>query len=358
MNRNHTLPILQALTAALLFGISAPLSKLFLGEIAPISLAALLYLGSGLGLLAVRFLRRANRQASADEAGIKRSDAGWLAGAIFTGGVAAPILLMLSLQRTPAATASLLLNFESSATALVAALIFREAVSRRVWLAAGLITLASIALSVEINAVWGFSLGALGILVACLMWGFDNNFTRCISAKDPLAIVTIKGLAAGSFSLLMAGLLAEPLPALPLVLGAMLVGFFCYGISIVLYIRALRDLGAARTSTLFGIAPLAGMLLSFMIFREFPGILFWIALPLMAVGTFLLVKEHHTHTHSHAPAVHEHTHNHDDDHHAHDHASQPALTHSHIHGHSAVQHGHKHMPDLHHRHEHPTELKK
>jgi drug/metabolite transporter (DMT)-like permease len=355
MRRNHIYPITQALIAALLFGASAPLSKLLLGEVEPIPLAAFLYLGSGIGLLGIKTFQRLNQRFSEREAQINKSDYSWLAGAILAGGVAAPIMLLFSLQKTPAATASLLLNIEGVATTLIAALAFKESISRHAWWAIGLITLSSIFLSVNPTASWGFSLGALGIIAACFLWGIDNNFTRNISAKDPLMIVTIKGLVAGSFSLGLALFLGNKLPAMGVTMGALVLGSLSYGVSIVLFIHAMRGLGAARTSALFGTAPLAGMIISFLLFREFPGWMFIVALPLMVIGTLFLLSEEHEHYHIHELTVHEHAHVHDDGHHEHDHEGEYAQKHSHIHCHDDLVHAHHHMPDIHHRHVHPSE---
>jgi drug/metabolite transporter (DMT)-like permease len=256
-------------------------------------LAAFLYLGSGIGLLAIKLLWGRDDQAVETEARLTKPDLVWLAGAILAGGVAAPITLLFSLRDTPAATASLLLNFEGVATTLIALLAFREAISKRAWWAIGLITLSSMFLSINPRAGWGFSFSALGIILACILWGIDNNFTRNICAKDPLMIVTIKGLAAGTFSLGMAIALDNRLPGLAVVFGAMLLGCFSYGVSISLFIHAMRGLGAARTSALFGTAPLAGMLLSLVLFRELPNWLFVAALALMIIGTLVLLREQH-----------------------------------------------------------------
>ncbi len=352
--KRRVYPILQALIASLLFGASAPLAKFLLGEIEPIPLAAFLYLGSGLGLLGIKIYQLINQQQS-DEARIQKPDLVWLAGAILAGGVAAPIILLFSLQNTPASTASLLLNFEGVATTLIAAVAFKEAISRRAWWAVILITLSGVFLSIKINGSWGFSLGALGIIAACIFWGMDNNFTRNISAKDPLTIVTIKGLGAGTFSLGMALILGNRFPAFGIALGAMLLGSLSYGASIVLFIRAMRGLGAARTSALFGTAPLVGILLSVLLLRESPNWMFAVALPLMALGTLLLVNEEHEHCHVHEATMHEHVHTHDDGHHDHEHEGELALQHSHIHQHDELTHAHHHMPDLHHRHAHVAE---
>lgn len=355
MNRRHISSIIQALIAAFLFGASAPLAKLLLGEVEPIPLAAFLYLGSGMGLFVIKLLQHVNQREGTTEAQIEKSDFLWLIGAVLAGGVAAPITLLFSLQNTPAATASLLLNFEGVATTLIAFFAFKESISHRAWWAIALMTVASIFLSINPTTEWGFSLGALGIIAACILWGIDNNFTRNISAKDPLAIVTIKGLGAGSFSLGMALILGNNLPAWKSILGAMTLGSLSYGASIVLFIHAMRGLGAARTSALFSTAPIAGILLSVLIFQEFPSWLFAIAMPLMVIGAILLINDQHEHHHIHEAAIHEHSHTHDDEHHQHQHNADFAQKHSHPHNHDQLSHSHHHMPDLHHRHIHPSE---
>lgn len=353
MERNSLYPALQALLAAILFGASAPAAKLLLGEIEPVLLAGLLYLGSGLGIVCFRLLR-GQTASSQSEAGITRGDLGWLAGAVLAGGVAAPILLLLSLRDTPASTASLLLNFESVATTLIAALIFHEAISRRALWGIGCITLASILLSWDTSGAWGFSAGALGIVAACALWGIDNNLTRNISAKDPLTIVLVKGFGAGTVSLVIALITGNAIPSSGIVLGALLLGSLSYGLSIVLFIHAMRGLGAARTSAIFGTAPLAGVVLSFALFRDAPSPLFGIALPLMVVAMWLLLNERHSHRHFHETVTHDHRHRHDDGHHNHDHPGMVdrSLTHSHVHTHEAMTHEHPHLPDIHHRHTH------
>ena len=346
-------PSLQALLAAILFGASAPFAKLLLGEIDPLPLAALLYLGSGVGAWIMLLIQRAGNRRRETEPHPTKLDAPWLAGAILSGGVAAPILLMWGLNRTPASTASLLLNFESVATTLIAVLAFKEAVDRRILWAIGLITLASIFASWT-GGAWGVSVGALGVIGACFLWGVDNNLTRHISAKNPLVIVGVKGLAAGSFSLLLALVLGKPIPALNVTFLAMLLGSVSYGLSIQLFILAMRGLGAARTSTLFGIAPFVGAILSLVMLREMPQALFWAAVPVMLAGAWLMLTERHDHHHGHTAAKHTHAHAHDD-HHDHAHTSDVPLVnglHSHPHMHEPLEHIHAHTPDLHHRHDH------
>jgi drug/metabolite transporter (DMT)-like permease len=242
----------------------------------------------------------------------------------------------------------LLLNFEGVGTTVIALLFFKEAISRRAWTAIIVITLASIFLSTNFNEGFGISLGALGIILACMLWGVDNNFTRNISGKDPLAIVAWKGLVAGTFSFLLAFFLGNQLPSLKIILGTLVLGFVSYGLSTMLFIRSMRGLGAARTSALYGTAPLAGVLLSILIFGEFPSFFFIIAAILMIGGALLLINENHEHTHMHTALIHEHSHSQDSAH-GHDNSNE---VHSHEHEHPAEEHGHDHMPDIHHRHGH------
>lgn len=337
--------ILQALLAALFFGASAPISKLLLGDVPPVLMAAFLYLGSGTGISLVKLSQ--SLTSNQREAGIRRPDVKWLAGAIISGGILAPIVLMISLNITPASTASLLLNFEGVGTTLIALFFFRESISRRALAAILVITLASVFLSTDFTTGFGFSLGALGVILACVLWGVDNNFTRNISAKDPLTIVAWKGLVAGTFSLLLGLLLGQQLPALTTLLNILLLGFISYGLSTMLFIYSMRGLGAARTSALYGTAPLAGVLLSFIIFKDPLTFLFGIAAVLMVAGAYLLANEEHAHFHIHMPVVHEHRHSHDGFH-GHD---DGASVHSHDHEHPRTEHEHGHMPDIHHRHE-------
>jgi len=283
------------------------------------------------------------------EADIRRTDIGWLAGAIISGGILAPIVLMISLQNTSASTASLLLNFEGVGTTLIALIFFKEAISRPAWTAILVITLASIFISTDFKSGFGLSLGALGIILACFLWGLDNNFTRNISGKDPLAIVAWKGLVAGTFSFSIAWFLGDPFPALRTIFGTLILGFVSYGLSTMLFIRSLRGLGAARTSALYGTAPLAGVILSIILFSEFPSFLFILAAILMIGGALLLINENHAHSHVHTAIFHEHSHRHGDLGHAHDEVDG---VHSHEHEHVAEEHEHDHLPDIHHRHGH------
>ena len=352
MKQPYFSSIAQALVAAALFGASAPFAKLLLGQLEPITLAALLYLGSGLGAL---IFQQANLLGSATaEAPLSRADISWLVGAIVAGGIIGAILQLVSLRTTPASTASLLLNFEGVATTLIAFLVFKESVSRRAVLSILCVAAASIVLTWDSSGQWGISLGALGILLACVFWGIDNNLTRNIAAKNPLTIVIAKGLGAGTFSLLLTLLLGNPIPPLSVILGSLFLGSLSYGLSLILFIRAMRGLGAARTSALFGTAPLIGVALSFFIFHDALTITFVVALLLIIVATGLLLNEDHQHHHFHAQTIHEHRHRHDDAHHDHTHPDLPdvAESHSHTHAHQPIEHEHPHLPDTEHRHTH------
>jgi drug/metabolite transporter (DMT)-like permease len=341
--------------AAVLFGVSAPLSKLLLEGIDPIILAGLLYLGAGIVmglLLASGKLRNVE-----PEARIEKRDIPWLAGATLAGGVLGPILLLLGLRLTHAATASLLLNLEVVATGLVAFLLFRESVGRRAWIAIIAVALGGAFLSIDLSGGLAISPGALLIVGACFAWGFDNNLTGKISLKDPRRIVLVKGVAAGSFSFLLALVLGCPLPSFGRMLYALALGAVSYGASISLFVLSLRRVGAARTGVLFGLAPFVGVALSLAIFRQLPAGPFFAALVLMAFATLFLAREKHEHQHTHTAMNHTHPHRHDDGHHEHQHVDDLDETapHVHEHAHKELVHSHDHRPDPHHRHGHGGE---
>lgn len=351
---NNYKSVLQVITAALLFGASAPISKLLLGSIDPVPLAAFLYIGSGIGLIIFKIIERCINKSEDREAPLSKKDTPWLITAVFLGGVVAPIILMNSLKVTPASTASLLLNFEGVATTLIAACFFKESVGKRIWIAIIMITLSTVMLSWDFSNQWGFSLGAIGVVIACLCWGIDNNFIGKISLKDPFSIVIIKGIGAGSFSLILSLLLKSNFPNIKIIAGAMILGCFSYGFSIVLFVLALRGLGSARTSALFGTAPFIGAILSFILFNERISATFIVALPLMIIGAILLLRENHGHEHLHRAVMHEHRHCHSDGHHDHLHKEEidEDFYHSHIHTHESIMHNHSHTPDIHHKHDH------
>jgi drug/metabolite transporter (DMT)-like permease len=271
-------------------------------------LASLLYLGSGTGLLLYKAIIGPRLKKRYYGTSITKNEAPWLTGAILFGGVAAPIALMYGLNNTPAATASLLLNFESVATAIIAVVFFKDILGRKAWMAIGAITIAGIILTADPESRWGISAGAIGVLLACIFWGLDNNLTRHICCKDPLDIGMIKGISAGIFSFMLAVLLDNDMPSLLPALGALLLGSISYGMSVVLIIYAMRGLGASRASAWFATAPFAGVIISFLIFREMPGVSFLLALMIMIIGAALLLSEEHRHVHKHPEIEHEHEH--------------------------------------------------
>ncbi|MBN1980707.1 MAG: DMT family transporter [Chitinivibrionales bacterium] len=353
---------LTALLSAILFAAAAPLSKILLDTVSPLMLAGFLYLGSGVSLsiaLICRNLTAKIRHTTSMHSGLQGTDWVWLAAAIIGGGCCAPIVLMYSLQKTAAATASILLNFEAASTALIAALFFREHIGKTIWIALGLITVGSIILSINFSQQWGLSLGALGILAACLFWGIDNNCTRKIAGADPVLIVVVKGLVAGSMTVTIALIAGDTLPRVGIMLKVFLLGSLCYGMSLLLFIKALRDLGAGRTGAFFATAPFLGAGLSLLILHESMTLQFMLSVPCMVIGAILLLWENHSHLHEHASLTHTHEHRHDNDpHHHHDHgqkeSSEPDAKHSHPHTHAPLWHEHAHSPDLHHRHDHDS----
>lgn len=342
----------MALASAALFGASTPLAKLLLGDgVDPWLLAGLLYLGSGLGLGTVHLLRGAFG-IPASEAPLRRGDVPWLVLVVLTGGVVGPLLLMLGLSRTPASSAALLLNVEGLATMAIAWIVFKENVDRRLLLGALAILAGAVLLSWQ-GGPAGIGVGALAIIGACVAWGIDNNLTRRLSSADPVQIAAIKGLVAGTVNLGLALTRGAALPAPPILAGAGVVGFFGYGVSLVLFVLALRHLGTARTGAYFSTAPFLGTVLALVLFQEPVTIQLLAAALLMAIGLYLHLAERHEHEHAHETLDHEHRHVHDE-HHQHEHGRNvPAgESHTHPHRHTPMVHRHPHFPDLHHRHGH------
>lgn len=349
--------ITYALAAAILFGAGTPFAKMLIGQTSPILLAGLLYVGSGLGLGFWLMLRRFVRKPVVGIASLTAPDMPWLAGAVLAGGIIAPVLLMTGLAYTPASTASLLLNLEAVLTALLAWFVFREHFDRRIVVGMALIVVAGVLLSWEQSAGDGAALmiprGALYIAAACLCWAIDNNLTRKISAGDAIQIASIKGLVAGIVNLSIAWWLALPLPAPGDAAIAAAVGFAGYGLSLVLFIVALRHLGTARTGAYFSIAPFAGAAISVLLLGEIPTPVSWIAAVLMAAGIWLHLTEKHAHLHVHVRIAHAHAHIHDAHHqHTHDFPWDGKEPHTHHHQHEPLAHEHPHFPDIHHRHRH------
>lgn len=277
--------IFMAILAAALYALNSPISKLLLSHIPSTILAGLLYLGAGCGLLLVRLVQN-HMGVTTQEEKLSRKDAPYTIGMVLLD-IAAPVCLMIGLTMTTAANASLLNNFEIVATSMIALFIFKEKISKRLWAAIGLVTLASIVLTVEDASSFQFSFGSLFVLLACVCWGFENNCTRMISRCDPLEIVVVKGFGSGLGSLFIAYAIGERLPGFGYVLCAMVLGFVAYGLSIFFYIYAQRTLGAAKTSAYYAIAPFIGAGLSLVIFWELPSLSFLVALLIMVAGTYL-----------------------------------------------------------------------
>jgi drug/metabolite transporter (DMT)-like permease len=341
--------IAYALASAALFGASTPLAKLLVGEIAPLLLAGLLYLGSGIGLLVWFSLRGSTERATS----LGKADLPWLAGAIAAGGVAGPALLMYGLTRSDGATASLLLNLEAVFTAVIAWMVFRENVDRRIFAGMAAIVAGGVVLSWGEMPRAGGLAGPLLIAAACLAWAIDNNLTRRVSGGDAVTIAGLKGLVAGAVNLTLATLHGASLPGPGLTAAAGALGLFGYGISLVLFVVALRHLGTARTGAYFSVAPFFGAALALLVLRESPSLAFWIAAALMAAGVWLHLTERHQHPHVHEPMEHTHVHSHDE-HHRHEHGFDwdGREPHTHAHAHRRLAHSHPHYPDLHHRHDH------
>jgi drug/metabolite transporter (DMT)-like permease len=343
-----------ALGAALLFGVSTPLAKSILGTgVDPWLLAGLLYLFSGIGLLAVVMVRRIAAPTSR-EAPLRLADLPWLGLTVAVGGVAAPVLLMTGLSITPASTAALLLNLETVATVAIAALVFRENIDTRI--ALGAISIAAGAAVLSWQDGLAVDVGALAVAGAALAWALDNNLTRKISHGDPIQIAMVKGLCAGTINLGIAAANAADVPPVAQIGGAALIGLFGYGFSLALFVLALRHLGAARTGAYFATAPFIGVVVAVLVLDEPVTVRLGIAAVLMGIGLWLHITELHEHEHRHSEQDHEHLHHHDL-HHQREHASgDPAgAPHAHRHRHEPIVHGHPHYPDLHHRHTHSHE---
>ncbi len=335
-----------AFGAALLFGAGTPLAKLLLHSVDPWLLAGLLYLGSGIGLTLYRWLSRAPLVR------LPWREAPWLAGAILSGGVVGPVLLMLGLTGMPASGASLLLNAEGVFTALLAWFVFKENFDRRIALGMVFIIAGATVLSWPGEARFAGVWPALAVLGACLSWGIDNNLTRKVSLTDATWLASVKGLAAGSVNLVLAFSRGATFPPLPSGVAAMLVGLLAYGVSLALFVVALRHLGSARTGAYFSIAPFFGALLALSLGEKITVPLV-VAGALMAIGIWLHLTERHEHEHRHEPLEHEHEHIHDEHHqHEHDAPVELGVKHTHRHTHEQQTHSHPHFPDTHHRHDH------
>ena len=329
-----------ALGAALLFGAGTPIAKLLLGPVSPWLLAGLLYLGSGLGLVVWRWLRRTDRVR------LGAGEIKWLAGAVVVGGVVAPVLLMWGLSHMPASGVSLLLNLEGVFTALLAWFVFHENLDRRIAIGMMLILGGAALLSWSDEASLDAALPAFAVAAACLGWAVDNNLTRKISLADATSIAMVKGVVAGGVNTTIGLILGAALPSAPIVVGAAVVGFLSYGVSLTLFVVALRHVGTARTAAYFSTAPFAGALLAVPLLHEPISARLVAAGMLMGIGVWLHITERHHHKHTHEAVEHEHMHAHDE-HHQHGHTNSGP--HSHRHRHESMTHSHPHFPDEHHR---------
>jgi drug/metabolite transporter (DMT)-like permease len=341
--------IFFAITAAALYAVSSPVSKLLLKVIPPALMASFLYLGAGAGMLCVSFLKQRVYGKKSEER-LTRNELPYTIGMVVLD-IAAPIFLMFGLTMTTSANASLLNNFEIAATSLIALLIFKESISKRLWGAIFLITISSIILSFQDISSFSFSLGSIFVLLACICWGLENNCTRKLSVKDPLEVVVIKGIGSGTGSLIIALISGEKLNNFYYIIPALVLGFIAYGLSISLYIYAQRELGAAKTSAYYAVAPFIGAGMSLIIFREMPSISFIAALVIMAAGAYFASTES-KYFHTHSTMTHEHSHSHNDGCHNHVHADTIMGEHSHVHVHEGYTHYHKYKKGADHIHAH------
>lgn len=350
MAKFHLTPAtFSALGAALLFGASTPFAKILVGEIPPILLAGLLYLGSGIGLGIIALARIKKKH----HLNFLKHEWKWLFGSIFFGGILAPILLMIGLSHTSASSASLLLNLESVLTATLAWILFIEHTDVRMIIGMLLIVIGGILLSWPSQASLQNWIGSLTIAAACLCWGIDNNLTRKISSANSLFIAGSKGFISGLVTITLAFMLGLSFPDWSHTFYALIVGFFGYGVSLVLFVLALRGLGTARTGAYFSTAPFIGAGIAILFFHEQTTILFWCAAILMGIGVWIHLTEHHEHEHTHDAIFHSHSHVHDEHHqHQHDFPWDGKEPHTHPHQHEAITHSHHHYPDIHHRHKH------
>lgn len=344
--KTKNIATLFAIAAAALYAVNIPLSKLLLVRVQPTMMAAFLYLGAGLGLLLWSLVRGERGKGER----LTRKELPYTIGMIVLD-IAAPILLMLGLERTNSANASLLNNFEIVATSLIAFFAFKELLSQRLTAAIVLVTAASIILGFEGEGSFRFNTGSLLVLGASCCWGLENNCTRMLSTKSSVQITTIKGICSGLGSFAIALAAGEKIPALPWILAVLVLGFVAYGLSINFYIKAQKDLGAAKTSAYYSIAPFLGVAFGMLLLGERPGVQFYIGLAIMAAATVLMVRDtialQHIHAHTH---VHTHEHRHGDLVHTHEHAH--THSHAHIHGEDETAHSHPHREIEGHDHSH------
>ncbi|MGN0181761.1 MAG: DMT family transporter [Candidatus Ornithomonoglobus sp.] len=352
MSKKNTATVFAILAAAF-YAVNIPLSKLIMQNVGPAMMAALLYLGAGIGLCIYSFICALSGKAPVKEP-LTRKELPYTVAMIVLD-IAAPILLMLGIARTNSANASLLNNFEIVATSLIALLIFKEVLSKRLVIAVIMVTLASVILGFEGADSFKFNTGSLFVIGACICWGLENNCTKMLSNKSSVEIVTIKGCFSGAGSLVIAFIAGEHLPGLKWISAVMLLGFVAYGLSINFYIMAQKELGAAKTSAYYSVAPFLGVAFSMLLLRERPGLQFYVALAIMAISTVIMVKDsitlQHNHIHRH---VHTHEHRHGDIVHTHEHAHEHS--HSHVHYDNGEEHTHIHSDLSNHEHSHADNI--
>ena len=340
-------PYCFAFFAAILFGISVPISKYLLDGIGPLFLASLLYLGSAFFLFVFNWKR-----CLSDLYALSRGSADFfrLILSVMAGGIIAPAAMLAGLRMSHPATVSLMLNMELPFTVLIAWFLFREHLGKKSFAAFACIAISTFCL---VSDQPQFSRGVVYVILAAFMWGFDNNLSARIEGLSPSTITIVKGLCGGGVNFILA-MMIEPIePSVEGLLGGLLVGFICYGVSLILYIKAARLVGAARGFMVFALSPFIGAIVSYFFFQEEPGVFFWYSFLGMIIGVILLFYEKHAHTHRHRKMTHDHEHLHNDGHHDHEHASYPRTSkHTHKHEHFDQEHAHPHNPDIHHRHKH------
>jgi drug/metabolite transporter (DMT)-like permease len=342
-------PLLATLSAVL-FGISPVLCKLLIGDMSPALLAGLLYLGSGIGLQILLIFQRRNSLRELLQLSPQHRIK--LSGAVLSGGVIAPLCLTYGIKYGTASEVTLLLNLETVATTLIAWLIFKEYIGPRVWAGKVLILIAAAIVVLKSDGGFDFSLSGILVVLACIFWGIDNNLTRDVEELSSTVLASIKGLGAGMFTIILALLFSSGSATGFQIGGATIIGALSYGLSLVLFVEALRKIGSARTATFFAIGPFVGTLLSVVLLGERPSAVYWFAMSLMLAGIFLLYNEIHRHLHTHRAIEHDHKHSHDE-HHQHLHGEADVATaHAHLHVHEEVSHTHSHWPDIQHRHTH------
>lgn len=339
-----------ALAAAVLFGASTPVAKWLVGEVHPVMLGGLLYLGSGIGLGLFRCVRDRGWKPS----GLQAGEWPWLVAAIALGGVLGPVALMVGLTQASGSTASLMLNLEAVLTAAIAWVVFKENADRRVVWGMVAIVAGGVVLSLSsAGDAASSSRGLMAVALACLCWAIDNNLTRKVSASDAVFIASVKGLVAGLVNCAIALALQAAVPAAALLLSTMVVGLLGYGVSLVFFVLALRGLGTARTGAYFSTAPFMGAAVAVAVLGEPTHGAFWLACALMGLGVWLHVTEKHVHEHTHEAMAHAHMHRHDEHHqHSHPEGVDASAPHTHWHRHEPLTHQHAHHPDVHHRHRH------